>query len=495
MARPRCHTRRAAAEHAKKKVDDDNDVEESEYEQSDSQDDDEDDKEEDKSYVIEANGSDSQESKDQEVDDDDGEKIDFSRQRPKLENVATKTAPRKKKKKNSEKYDTDTSDEGHLLPTVMRKTNKGGYAHTKRSRARISKANTGNTPWNKGRQRSEADKAKIAAAVRARNQAILKEKLKLFNMTEEEFRAKQKEIKYLRERVRRAKADSKKLAKQLDDNTLSLQVQLDQAIALRDQVVNTKTKPFDKKAAKAKRKQEEAAGVSLQVKIEDGGQAADKCSEEQQGGQLIVDGGGAERMEEETQAEVAVKLSTEDVPDKDEQEPDIGELGEAENGTKANHKTTTRKKAKAVKAPPPSRFPIVAWSMEWTPHEFDCAPPTCPNGGPSGLVCCDACSTAYSRFMSQTVEDMEARRMESVSSKVDELLGYIEETRMQLLVSTQAARKMAPPQPPPQVAVAKRGRNTKATNIETHQPDTTLMDWCVTSTLDMSNWGPSIVRI
>ena len=91
------------------------------------------------------------------------------------------------------------------LPTYARKTGKGGYAHTNLSKSRISKANTGNKPWNFGKRRSSADKAKIAAGVRARNRTALLQKLKRLGMTEEEYIIKKKEIKYLRERVRRAK--------------------------------------------------------------------------------------------------------------------------------------------------------------------------------------------------------------------------------------------------------------------------------------------------
>ena len=99
----------------------------------------------------------------------------------------------------------ESNDNEDELPSSARLTANGGYAHTKRSRARISKANKGNIPWNKGKNRSQAVRAKIAAGVKARNRAVLLEKLKKLGMTEEEWFAKTKEIKYLRERVRRAK--------------------------------------------------------------------------------------------------------------------------------------------------------------------------------------------------------------------------------------------------------------------------------------------------
>jgi len=104
----------------------------------------------------------------------------------------------------------DAIDPGDSLPSFARKTERGGYAHTNKTKSKISQANTGNTPWNKGSNRSSADKAKIAAGVRARNRAILLEKLKRLGLSEEEWYAKKKEIKYLRERVRRAKLSTKR---------------------------------------------------------------------------------------------------------------------------------------------------------------------------------------------------------------------------------------------------------------------------------------------
>jgi len=122
------------------------------------------------------------------------------------------TKPKRRRKKA---FLIDTEEEA--LPSYERKTDKGGYAHTNLSKSRISKANSGNTPWNRGKRRSSADKAKIAAGVRARNRTILLQKLKRLGMTEDEYILKKKEIKYLRERIRRAKlADGKNLDKKME---------------------------------------------------------------------------------------------------------------------------------------------------------------------------------------------------------------------------------------------------------------------------------------
>lgn len=146
----------------------------------------------------------------QDSDDEDDGNVKKEEEKPKTKPAAkTKSAaaPRKKKRKEYV-YESDQDEEA--LPTAARKTVKGGYAHTNKSRAAISKANKGNTPWNKGQNRSESVKAKIAAGVRARNRAILLEKLKRLGLTEEQWMAKKKEIKYLRERVRRAKVAAAK---------------------------------------------------------------------------------------------------------------------------------------------------------------------------------------------------------------------------------------------------------------------------------------------
>jgi hypothetical protein len=120
-----------------------------------------------------------------------------------------KKAPAKKRiRKPRRKYELEESsgdDDGDVIPTEARITEKGGYSHTSKSRLRISRANRGNTPWNKGQERSNDVRAKISAGVRARNRTILLEKLKRLGMTEEEWFAKKKEIKYIRERLRRAK--------------------------------------------------------------------------------------------------------------------------------------------------------------------------------------------------------------------------------------------------------------------------------------------------
>ena len=136
-------------------------------------------------------------------------------------------------------------EEEEAKPTYTRKTEKGGYAHTNRSKSRISAANKGNTPWNFGKRRSSADKSKIAAGVRARNRTILLQKLKQLGMTEEEYNQKKKEIKYLRERVRRAKLANGKRDKQMEkklqdaiDATNVKNIKIDPAAVVRENLLS-----------------------------------------------------------------------------------------------------------------------------------------------------------------------------------------------------------------------------------------------------------------
>jgi hypothetical protein len=132
----------------------------------------------------------------------------------------------------------DVEEDGDFLPSEDRKTAKGGYAHTNRSRLKISIANHGKEPWSeycgvdrplsalrnkhltmislenfqdKGKNRSESAKAAIAAGVQARNREILNHKLEKLGMTEEEYSKKTKEIKYIRERLRRARVQTKEI--------------------------------------------------------------------------------------------------------------------------------------------------------------------------------------------------------------------------------------------------------------------------------------------
>ena len=90
------------------------------------------------------------------------------------------------------------------LPTA-----NGGFSHTSSSRAKISAANKGKTPWNKGKGRSEEVKARIAAGVRKRNREKFLQKLKDQGMTEEEYNAEEERKKAEKEAQMKARKTEK----------------------------------------------------------------------------------------------------------------------------------------------------------------------------------------------------------------------------------------------------------------------------------------------
>ena len=98
-----------------------------------------------------------------------------------------------------------TSFSSVMAADVPMPTEKGGYSHTVASKAKISAANKGKTPWNKGKQRSEEEKAKIAAGVRAKNRERFLQKLQDLGLTEQEYQEQKKAERRKRDAERRAR--------------------------------------------------------------------------------------------------------------------------------------------------------------------------------------------------------------------------------------------------------------------------------------------------
>lgn len=95
------------------------------------------------------------------------------------------------------------------LDDVPQPTENGGFSHTASSRAKISAANKGKTPWNKGKHRSEEVKARIAAGVRARNRERFLQKLKDQGITEEQYNGQKKAERAKKDAERRARRTAK----------------------------------------------------------------------------------------------------------------------------------------------------------------------------------------------------------------------------------------------------------------------------------------------
>lgn len=96
--------------------------------------------------------------------------------------------------------DTDTE-----AADVPRPTSAGGFTHTEASRAKISAANKGKTPWNKGKARSDEVRARIAQGVRRKNRERFLQKIADLGVTEEEYKEQKKEERRQKDAERRAR--------------------------------------------------------------------------------------------------------------------------------------------------------------------------------------------------------------------------------------------------------------------------------------------------
>jgi len=91
-------------------------------------------------------------------------------------------------------YD-DAAASTMTVADIPQRTEAGGYTHTRASKAKISAANKGKIPWNKGVQRPEDVKARIAEGVRRKNRERFLEQLATLGITEDEYMAqKQREL-------------------------------------------------------------------------------------------------------------------------------------------------------------------------------------------------------------------------------------------------------------------------------------------------------------
>lgn len=101
------------------------------------------------------------------------------------------------------------TENGAFVSDIPLPTENGGYSHTTASRAKISAANKGKTPWNKGKQRSEAVKKRIAEGVKRKNREKFMNKLQELGLTEEEYEHQKKEERKEKDAERKARRTEK----------------------------------------------------------------------------------------------------------------------------------------------------------------------------------------------------------------------------------------------------------------------------------------------
>ena len=314
------------------------------------------------------------------------------------------TTTRKKKKKA---FDL-SKDIG--ISTAQRLTSKGGYAHTQASRARISAANSGNEPWNKGKNRSSADRAKISAGVRARNRAILLEKLKHLGMTEEEYQFKQREIKKYRELLYKVKAKNDK--QKLVDVQRKIQVLKDAT----QEKEETKPKSAKEKAAYKKRINARAAEI---LKREE----------------------DLKRQQEQVTKKAfkarAIKWTPFYFKDDtyNDGQSNIDNNGDDENdngGDNNNNKQQEQDRQQLKEVRKLEQESSLSYKE------------VCPTGGPGGLICCEHCSQKYSTYLNRMSCDMEIQKRHKCGKQIEELMTFLEQSREELDQSMIKARQIIP---------------------------------------------------
>jgi hypothetical protein len=334
-------------------------------------------------------------------DDDDDDLTVESDQKPPAKKKSKPSSPEKPTtaskpsgvKSNTPIYDMD-DDEEDLLPTEFRKTVAGGYAHTNKSKLKISQANKGNVPWNKGKERSALQRAKIAAGVRARNREALLKKLAVLGLTEEEYEAKQKKVSNLRDRLWKLKKQNKEKAERFTEHLRKLE------------------------KGEAAQKEEDQDEQQLQQ-------------------QAIL------HEEQEQQQEVEI-----------EEVEEVEESSDDENAD--DEESTNEDEARDDRLHPV--LAVFTPDIQWTPHTFDPSPKhlkqrlvryneICPNNGPGGMICCSACAATYSGYLSSTLKSMTVQRTSKLAAETEELLAMLNATKSRLVESVKGARKKPPPVP------------------------------------------------
>jgi len=71
----------------------------------------------------------------------------------------------------------------------------------------------------------------------------------------------------------------------------------------------------------------------------------------------------------------------------------------------------------------------------WNQSDFDAhvvSYAKCPSGGPGGLICCDSCTAAYSRQLSETSKEMDSQTVSSIGREVSELIQLLNDAKTRL---------------------------------------------------------------
>jgi NUMOD3 motif len=320
-----------------------------------------------------------------------------------------------------------SSGEEDGVPTYKRLTQNGGYLHTKSARLKISQANSGNVPWNKGKNRTSDAKAKISAGVRARNHAVLLKKLEKLGMTEEQWNESRRKIKLLREKVRKAKSNAAKEAEGRENRRKLRRQQEEQYIALRkryrvlqdseeEEEENKQTLLNNENNSECLSEPEVPSDVEWPPKKDN---IDSKKVDEKQDDNNSTYMDDIDTTNDNNENDDSNSTCKDDIDTKNDNEEKDDNNSMCKDESLSMNNDTVKEQISTMPA-------IFVRDICWTPHPFDCKAVSykdlCPYGGHGGLICCEICAANYTKFLSRSYTNLEQQRIAKVGTELKDLL-------------------------------------------------------------------------
>jgi hypothetical protein len=133
---------------------------------------------------------------------------------------------------------------------------------------------------------------------------------------------------------------------------------------------------------------------------------------------------------------------------------------------------------------------IFATEVDFRPFSFgpneESYDHACPTGGPGGFVCCEDCAKKYSRYLSNTVKDMEMHRTTRNGREVEELLTFLQEGRKTLGNAFSVAQRKIPPLPKIPTVTGRASGGASAVNKRPAMAALSeVRQWNITSSIDI----------
>lgn len=390
----------------------------------------------------------------------------------------------------------------HSFQKFYKTNNQPGYAATAGHRLKISQANKGKQPWNTGKNRSQEDIDKIRAAVNVHHERKLMANLQSIAMTKEEYTAIRKQIKLMRENVRRYRnsrtskfrvaTDFQRIhgddqqpqqqqqppAATKSSSSVAAPVKKEEVAEIKGTPPPTTTPtPTPKKKQEAHLEKKEAAASSIAVRtIKEKNDNITKEGETQNASSAVKpsretkdDDSGDEIQKAsnnkdnyfnkaEARQEEAGKTTepTNIADEKKPENPPTQEDEEEESSASLSPPTPSPRIPRQVPERESDLYninevpEIYRRDFEWTPHpvfgQGDVPfQGTCPTGGPGGLICCRACTAMYCDYLTSTYNEIEDQKMTKAVADLETVTQYLEINQERLTASVRAAHRKPPP--------------------------------------------------